>query len=117
MFLYKYFENISQIDENQDRNKNVVFNLKRFDEKLINNCILCISNCVDDENEGEKLAKRLTKTNIIMDLLYLTRDGFNFEMRKNCGGLIARLTRKDEKYLFNHSFKTTKFLSKIIIII
>ena len=98
MFLYKFFENISQINENEPKNdENCVINLKKFNEKLINNCILCITNCVDDKNEGEMLAKRLTKTNIIMDLLYLTRDGLNIEMRKTCGGLIARLTQKDER--------------------
>jgi hypothetical protein len=95
-FLYKFFQNISQIEESKEKETNSI-NLKKLNEKLINNCILCITNCVNDQDEGEKLAKRLTDTNIIMDLLYLTRDGFNMEMRKTCGGLIARLTKKDER--------------------
>ena len=67
-------------------------------EKLLNNIVVCITNCVEnDHSKSNELAIELTETNIIMDLLYLTRDGFNIDMRKNCGRLIAHLTKKDER--------------------
>ena len=53
-----------------------------------------MSHCVEN---SDKLAQKLTSTNIMMDLLYLTRDGFNSEMQKNCGILISKLVKKDER--------------------
>jgi hypothetical protein len=104
--LYKIFENVSQTENShsnqvikEERDPKNLVNLKKFNEKLVNNCVVCMSNCVDDPLLGKNIASNLTDSNIIMDLLYLCRDGFNLEMRKNCGGLIARLTRQDERHL------------------
>lgn len=69
-------------------------NLKKLNETVINNSVLCISNCVERD---VKVAQVMVKSNIIMDLLYLARDGLNQEMRKNCGILIAKLVKKDDR--------------------
>lgn len=95
-FLYETFKDVSQThDEPKVENKPNTVNLKKLNESVINNAILCMSKCA--ENEAPDLAKRLTNTNIMMDLLYLARDGHNAEMRKNCGILIAKLVKHDER--------------------
>ena len=63
-------------------------------EVLINNAILCMTHCID---EDETISKQLAKTNIIMDLLYLTRDLNRKDAQKNCGILLAKLSKYDEK--------------------
>ena len=69
-------------------------------ESIVNNSILCISNCLEQERENENsLAKTLAESNIIMDLLYLIGNGTNIEMRKNAGILVAKLAKKDERHL------------------
>ena len=83
------FENVSKTSDNVEK-----INLKKFNEALINNSAICLSNCVET---SKKLAENLAEYNIIMDLLYLTRDGLNIEMRKNCGILIAKLCKQEEK--------------------
>ncbi len=91
--MYLLFENVSQTTEN---NSNI--NLKKLNETQINNATLCISNCIDVTSKtSDKLALNLSNTNIIMDLLYMTRDGRNSDMQKNCGILIAKLCKKNEK--------------------
>jgi hypothetical protein len=55
-----------------------------------------MTNCIDHNEDN--FASELVKTNIIMDLLYLARDGVNKYMQKNCGILISRLVKKDEKH-------------------
>ncbi len=82
--MYELFEN-KKINSEQNLN-----------EPVVNNAILCISHCVDDQNN---LAESLTKYNIIMDLLYLISNGSNLEMRKNSGILVAKLSSKNEKHL------------------
>lgn len=77
--------------------ENTKVNIKKLNEPLLNNCILCMSHCVDSDDGV--LATNLTQTNIIMDLLYLARDGFNREMQKNSGILISKLVKKNEKHL------------------
>jgi hypothetical protein len=71
-------------------------NLKKFNEAQINNAVLCMNNCVS-QCPSEKMATLLARTDIIMDLLYLTRDGLNKDMQKNCGIMIAKLCKADEK--------------------
>ena len=68
----------------------------KLNETIVNNAILCISNCVEEEND---LAQNLTNCNIIMDLLYLIGNGANMEMKKNAGILVAKLSKKDERHL------------------
>ena len=53
-----------------------------------------MTHCVD---ENQIVAKLLTKTNIVMDLLYLTRDMIKKDAQKNCGILLAKLAKNDEK--------------------
>ena len=93
-FLYDLFKDVSQNSAENCLENNKKLNLKKLNETVINNSVLCMSHCVES---CDKLAKKLLSTNIIMDLLYLTRDGFNPEMQKNCGVLISRLAKKDEK--------------------
>ncbi len=72
-------------------------NSKLTKETVVNNAILCISNCVEDDFS---LAKNLTQSNIIMDLLYLIGNANeSVEMRKNAGILVAKLAKKDERHL------------------
>ncbi|CAF0754743.1 unnamed protein product [Brachionus calyciflorus] len=93
--LYEIFKDVSQSSAGESVNsKNL--NLKKLNETVISNSVLCMSYCVESD---DKLAQLLIKTNIMMDLLYLTRDGFNAEMQKNCGILIAKLAKKDERHL------------------
>ena len=95
-FLYKTFQNVSQTTDSSDCKNHM--NFKKFNETQINNAILCMSNCVDVAGaKSKKLAQQLAQTNIIMDLLYLTRDGHKMDMQKNCGILIAKLCKTDEK--------------------
>lgn len=86
-FLYDLFKDCSNI--NSELNKNFKEN-----EVLINNTILCMTHCVD---ENDLVAVKLTKTNIVMDLLYLTRDMNKKEAQKTCAILLAKLAKKDEK--------------------
>lgn len=96
--LYEIFKNVSQTTVNPDlsqvgeTSKNL--NLKKLNEVFINNSVLCMSHCVETDLG---LAQRLAETNIIMDLLYLTRDGYNKDLQKNCGILIAKLVKQDER--------------------
>lgn len=97
--MHQFFENVSKEEAKADVNgkeqkSNV--NLKKFNEAQINNAVLCMNNCVS-QCPSQKLATRLAPTNIIMDLLYLTRDGLNKDMQKNCGILIAKLCKSDDK--------------------
>jgi hypothetical protein len=55
-----------------------------------------MSNCVDKD---KNVADELTKTNIVADLLYMTRDLNTKEAQKSCGILLAKLTRQNEKYV------------------
>ena len=55
-----------------------------------------MSHCVENDR---KLASRLADTNIVMDLLYLARDGARQEMQKNCGILISKLVKNDAKHM------------------
>ncbi len=99
-FLYMLFKDVSQSSSetaNEKENGSKV-NMKKLNETIINNAVLCMSNCVENASDV-KLAAKLTSTNIIMDLLYLTRDGYNPAMQKNCGILISKLVKKDEKHL------------------
>jgi len=89
-FLLCFFENISKTYN--ENNKHI--NLKRFNEASINNSILCITNCLESDST---LSDRLISTDIIMDLLYLARDGHSTEMRKTCGILLAKLAKSNEK--------------------
>lgn len=92
--MYQIFKGVSETsDQNISRNKNL--NLKKLDETLISNTVLCMSNCVESDDH---LVQSLLKTNIVMDLLYLTRDGYNNDLQKNCGILIAKLAKKDKRY-------------------
>lgn len=96
-FLYKLFENVSK--ETNDTAKSNHLNFKKFNETQINNSAMCMSNCVNTPSEkSTRLAQLLAKTNIIMDLLYLARDGQNASMKKNCGILMAKLCKADERY-------------------
>lgn len=88
---------VDQDPTQSDKNKHL--NLKKLNETLISNCVLCMSHCVETD---QKLAKRLAETNIVMDLLYLTRDGFNVDMQKNCGILLAKMAKQDEKYILRN---------------
>lgn len=94
-FLYEIFKNVSETSDQKISNNNRNLNLKKLDEKLISNAVLCMSNCVESDDH---LVHNLLKTNIIMDLLYLTRDGYNANLQKNCGILIAKLAKKDQRY-------------------
>jgi len=91
-FLLCFFENISKTYN--ENNKHI--NLKRFNEASINNSVLCITKCLEIDLT---LSDRLISTDIIMDLLYLARDGQNIEMRKSCGILLAKLAKTNEKYV------------------
>lgn len=96
--LYQLFENVSKetgANTNGTEQRSNV-NLKKFNEAQINNAVLCMNNCVS-QCPARKLATRLAPTDIIMDLLYLTRDGLNKDMQKNCGILIAKLCKSDDK--------------------
>jgi hypothetical protein len=53
-----------------------------------------MTHCLD---EKQSISKLLTNTNIVMDLLYLTRDIRKKEAQKNCGILLAKLSKYDEK--------------------
>ena len=88
-FLYKLFENVSQSTVETEK-----VNLKKLNEVAINNAMICMSNCVES---SQTLANKLCDCNIMMDLLYLARDGRNVEMQKNCGILIAKLCKQQEK--------------------
>ncbi|RNA00456.1 Tetratricopeptide repeat 12, partial [Brachionus plicatilis] len=94
-FLYQIFKDVSQTPD-QPNTGNKILNLKKLNEVAISNAVLCMSNCVESD---DKLAERLLKTDIIMDLLYLTRDGYNIDLQKNCGILIAKLAKKDQRHL------------------
>jgi hypothetical protein len=100
-FLYNLFKDVSQIEptsvEGQKNKTNGIVNLKKLNETVINNSVLCMTNCA--ESSDGKLSAALASTNIIMDLLYLTRDGYNAAMQKNCGILISKLVKKDERHL------------------
>jgi hypothetical protein len=54
-----------------------------------------MTNCVD---EDKNIACEITNTNIVMDLLYLTRDLNKKEAQKSCAILLAKLTRQNEKF-------------------
>lgn len=71
-------------------------NLKKLNESLINNSVLGIINCIDCD-EGERVCIELTKTNIVMDLIYLARDGLKKDLQKNCGILLAKMSKKNIK--------------------
>lgn len=88
--LYGLFKDVSQ----KPIDTTTTTNLKKLPESLINNSILCMSQCVE---RNVSLGELLTKTNIVMDLLFLARDGFNLEMRKSCGILIAKLVKSDNR--------------------
>ena len=63
--------------------------LKHEDEQVLGNASLCLSHCAT----LPKVSAALAKTNVIMDLLVLTRDGNNTSVRHNCAILIAKLTQ------------------------
>lgn len=86
-FLYNLFKDCS----NNQSESNKKF---RENEILINNCCLCLSHLVEHD---KSIADYFTKTNIIMDLLYLTRDLYKNEAQKNCAILIAKLVKQNEK--------------------
>jgi len=88
--LYELFKGVSQ-----SVSENGKVNLKKLNETRINNGVLVMSNCV---SASEKFSESLSKTDIMMDLLYLARDGLNKEMQKNCGILIARLCKTCERW-------------------
>jgi hypothetical protein len=46
----------------------------------------------------KSIADYFTQTNIIMDLLYLTRDLYKNDAQKNCAILIAKLVKQNKKY-------------------
>ncbi len=87
--LYRLFEGVSQSVSDGGG-----VNLKRLNEKRINNGVLVMSNCV---GASSGFGEELIESNIVMDLLYLARDGLNKEMQKNCGILIARLCKSNER--------------------
>lgn len=91
--MYQIFKDVSQTPA-QENSLNKNFNIKKLNEPVISNAILCINNCVESSDD---LVQQLLKTNIIMDLLYLTRDGYNPDLQKNCGILIAKLAKKDHR--------------------
>jgi hypothetical protein len=99
-FLYDLFKDISSIEKTNNLFKkaeipqNSTINMKKFNETLINNVTLSITFCFNTDNG---LADRMASTNIIMDLLYLTRDGHGDSMRKNCAILIAKLAKNSKK--------------------
>ena len=88
-FLYGLFKDVSQ-----DYAEDSKINIKNLNESLLNNAILCMNNCVET---SAAVAHSLTEVNIIMDLVYLARDGRNKELQKNCGILIAKLCKQDNK--------------------
>ena len=53
-----------------------------------------MTHCID---ERPSISKLLTNTNIVMDLLYLARDMRKKDGQKNCGILLAKLSKYDEK--------------------
>ena len=93
-FLHMIFENVSK-DVSTDESSKV--NLKKLNESLINNSVLCIINCIESDGEGDKVCVELTKTNIVMDLIYLARDGLRKDLQKNCGILLAKMSKKNNK--------------------
>lgn len=88
-FLYDLYKDVSQ-----DYAEDSKINLKNLNESLLNNAILCMSHCVET---SANVAQSLAETNVVMDLVYLARDGRNKELQKNCGILIAKLCKQDNK--------------------
>lgn len=91
--MHAIFQDISQKPIKETESSTNI-NLKKMNESVINNSVLCLTCCVE---KSPSLGANLTETNIIMDLLYLARDGLNLDLRKNCGILIAKLVKKDNK--------------------
>ena len=96
-FLYNLFMDISETKNGVGKSQAKNVNLKKFNETQINNAALTMSNCVNNSSQGAlNLSKKLADGNIMMDLLYLTRDGQSKDMQKNCGILIAKLCKSDQ---------------------
>lgn len=68
--------------------------IKSPDEQTVGNAALCLTHCL----EVPKVGAALTKTDLIGDLLTQAGNGKNELKRLNCGRLIARLAKADQRY-------------------
>ena len=88
--MYGLFKGVSQSVSEDGK-----VNLKKLNERRINNAVLVLSNCVSASSV--RFGEALIGSDVVMDLLYLARDGLNKDMQKNCGILLARLCKMSER--------------------